>query len=83
MDKINTINELYKRLTPALRMKSSEVNRMCKSRLTNIDIWNYLIVNKWKNKKDLRLYELVSDILDCDSLEIIKYTRELEKKNAL
>lgn len=83
MDKINTINELYKRLTPVLRMKSSEVNRMCKSRLTNIDIWNYLIVNKWKNKKDLRLYELVSDILDCDSLEIIKYTRELEKKNAL
>ncbi len=83
MDKINTINELYKRLTPVLRMKSNEVNRMCKSRLTNIDIWNYLIVNKWKNKKDLRLYELVSDILDCDSLEIIKYTRELEKKNAL
>ena len=83
MDKINTINELYKRLTPVLRMKSSEVNRMCKSRLTNIDIWNYFIVNKWKNKKDLRLYELVSDILDCDSLEIIKYTRELEKKNAL
>ena len=83
MDKINTINELYKRLTPVLRMKSSEVNRMCKSRLTNIDIWNYLIANKWKNKKDLRLYELVGDILDCDSLEIIKYTRELEKKNAL
>ena len=32
MDKINTINELYKRLTPVLRMKSNEVNRICKSR---------------------------------------------------
>ncbi len=83
MDKINTINELYKRLTPALKMKSDEVNRLCKSRLNNIDIWNYLIDNKWKNKKDLRLYELVSDILDSDNIEIIEYTRKMDVKNAL
>jgi hypothetical protein len=83
MDKINTINELYKRLTPALKMKSDEVNKLCKSRLNNIDIWNYLIDNKWKNKKDLRLYELVSDILDSDNIEIIEYTRKMDVKNAL
>lgn len=79
MDKINTINELYKRLTPALNIKSNEVNLMFKSNLGCIDIWNYLVANKWKNKKDLRLYELVNDIFNTDNFDIIEYNRKLDK----
>ena len=43
-----------------------------------LDIWNYCLKNKWQYRNDLRIYELVADILNIDILNLEVY---LKKKN--
>ena len=69
----NTIEELYERVLPAIHTKIKEFNR---NKITNIhekDIWNYCVTKKWNNKQDLRLYQLVDDILNMDYLDIYNF----------
>ena len=69
-EKISSIEDLYRRLLPAIRTKISEFKREKITNITELDIWNYCIKNKWKNKKDLRLYEMVNDILELDIINL-------------
>ena len=54
------------------------------SHITKKDIWMYLVENEWKNKKELELFDIVSDILfvskdkldDYVSKKIIENSRD-------
>ena len=61
--------ELYQRILPALNTKVNEFKRE-KFNVDAIDIWNYCLINKWQKKTNLQMYELVSDILSIDILNL-------------
>ena len=63
------MNDLYKRLLPALNTKKSELDRI-HFNVNSLDIWDYCVCNLWRNKKDLRIYKMVSDILNVDELKL-------------
>ena len=74
-----TREELYKRILPALDTKVSELRAKGFKYPTQKDIWNYLVSKSWKNKANLNLHDLVSDILYIDSYDLNEYV--LEKMN--
>ena len=55
------INELYKRVGPALYSKCVELRKLGMKHITGKDIWLYLIDNVWNDKKELELSDMVSD----------------------
>ena len=63
-----TKEELYQRLTPVLRMKKEEYEKIYNESITEEDIWKLLINNKWKKGKELMLSDIVHDIINikCD-----------------
>lgn len=69
----NSIEELYKRVKPALTSKVREFRRNGIVFIKEEDIWNYLIEFKWKTGKGLELYNIVDDILNIDKSEVEKY----------
>ena len=78
-EKFSSIDDLYKRVLPALNTKVNEFKKRKINYISNKDIWNYCIDNLWKGKNDLRIYEMVDDILNTDFLKIEVYIRR--KKN--
>lgn len=75
MEKIEfkTVEELYKRVSPALYSKLKEIKRLGYTLVTEKDIWNYLVDNEWKNRTNLELYDLISDIMSADNYKINDY----------
>jgi len=71
-----SLEELYKRVTPALESKVNELRLHGYKYPTKKDIWNYLVKTAWKDKKNLLLHELVSDILYLDNYAINEYVLE-------
>ena len=69
----NSIEDLYKRVEPALNSKVKEFKRQGISFIKKEDIWNYLIDSKWKNSKGLELFNIVDDILNTNNEDISKY----------
>jgi len=69
----NSVEELYKRVRPALTSKVREFRRNKKDFVKEEDVWNYLIESKWRNGKGLELYNLVDDILNTNNKEIEDY----------
>lgn len=69
----NSIEELYKRIRPALTSKVREFRRNGIVFIKEEDVWNYLIEFKWKTGKGLELYNIVDDILNIDNSEVEKY----------
>lgn len=78
MEKIEfkTVEELYKRVSPALYSKVKEIKRMGYTLVTEEDVWNYLVDNDWKNRTNLELYDLISDIMNVDNYKINCYVTE-------
>ena len=62
----SSLNDLYKRVKPALHAKEEEFHRLGYSKVKSIDIWNYLIESRWKKGKNLMLSDIVSDIMNLD-----------------
>lgn len=75
MDNIEfkSVEELYKRLTPALYSKKEELKRNKLDYIKEEDIWNYLVKNIWINKKGLSINDLTRDILYVDEYKIKEY----------
>lgn len=67
------VTELYNRVLPALYSKVKELKGLGYKYINEKDIWNYLVSNDWKNKKDLQLNDLISDILYCDNNKLNDY----------
>ena len=69
----SSLNELYKRVKPALHAKEEEFHRLGYSKVQSIDIWNYLIELKWKKGSNLMLSDIVSDIMNLDCKKATNY----------
>lgn len=78
--KFKSLEELYKRLTPALKSKTKELNKKGLSYIHEEDIWNFLKNYKWISSKDLDLGTMVNDIFEINDKEIDAYVREEIKK---
>ena len=65
-----SLKELYQRVRPALKAKETEFHRLGFLEIHEMDIWNYLLEDKWKKGKNLMLSDIVSDImnLECQKL---------------
>lgn len=71
-----TLEQLYKRLKPALRTKMREMRSLGYAYIREEDIWNYLKEVKWINSKNLLLFEMVRDVLNVDNGSIDSYVRQ-------
>ena len=71
----SSLEELYKRLKPALTTKCDEIKREGYTYLKEEDIWNYLKEVKWRSSKDLSLHQMVSDILNLETEKIDSYLK--------
>lgn len=76
----NNLEELKKRIMPAIQTKQKELNKKYKI-VTQDDIWNYLIKTKWKKSTNLTLYDIVNDILNLNNEEIKEYAIKRSEKN--
>ena len=72
----NSLEELYKRIKPALKTKKEEMRRAGYIYIKEEDIWNYLKEIKWVHSKNLSLYQMVSDVLNVEDSLIDRYLRE-------
>ena len=66
----SSLEELYKRLEPALRTKKDELKRI-KINIEEYDIWKYLVSTKWKEAHGLSLHQMVDDIINLDLYELL------------
>ena len=73
---IQSLEELYQRIRPALSTKKNEMHRAGYIYIKEEDIWNYLREVKWIHSKDLSLYEMVSDVLNSENIKIDSYLKE-------
>lgn len=71
-----TVEQLYKRLLPALRTKKREMKKLGYNYIKEEDIWNYLKEVKWINSKNLLLFEMVRDVLNAEDEKIDNYVRQ-------
>lgn len=76
-----SIEELYRRVRPALTTKMHEMHCNGISYIKEEDIWNYLKDKKWRGSKDLSLHQMVSDILNCDEILVDDYFKDTLSKN--
>lgn len=71
-----SLEELYKRIKPALFTKKEEMRRNGYVYIKEEDVWNYLKEVKWVNSKNLSLSQMTSDILNTEDVVIDSYLRE-------
>ena len=71
-----SLEELYKRIKPALITKKNEMHRDGYIYIKEEDIWNYLKEIKWQDAKGLSLYDMTSDILNTENIIIDNYLKE-------
>jgi len=82
--KFDNLEELKKRITPALKTKLKELKNNNYNLITIEDIWNYLIKYKWKTSKNLTLYDIINDILKINNDDIEEFAikrREQDDKS--
>ena len=64
-----SLDNLYKRLKPALYSKVVELRRMGLEYIKEEDIFNYLSQNFWSKKDNLSISDLTNDILYLDTVK--------------
>ena len=76
-----SVSELYNRVSPALYSKVKELRGLGYQYITEKDVWSYLVNNDWKEKSDLQLNDLISDILYCDNDKLYEYILSKRSNN--
>lgn len=74
--KFNSLEELYKKLVPAMDTKVNELRINGISYISIEDIWDYNKKNNWSKSKDLTLSQCVDDILNTSDDKYKKYAKE-------
>ncbi len=74
-----TIEDLYKRLKPALYSKVVELKRNGLDYIKEEDIFNYLLESSWSKKDNLSIAELTNEILYLDNNLITNYVMNILK----
>ena len=69
----SSLEELYKRVRPALKSKVDELQKYGNLSISKYDLWKCLIINKWRNETGLMLSDIVDDILNISFVEINSY----------
>lgn len=77
--KFNNLEELYRKLTPALNTKVSELKRNNIHHIKEHDIWRYMRKSYWPKKEDLTLGDMVNDILSTPNIDLEEYMIEVIK----
>ena len=72
--------ELYNHLKPALNAKKNALSKMGYSYIKIEDIWNCLKIKKWSRSNNLKLYEMVDDILNTSSDFFEEFVKEQYNK---
>ena len=80
MDGFSSIEELYKRVQPALNSKVKDLTRVGVNYVQKADVWNYLKNNIWCKKSNLTLGEIVNDIMTTPNAELEMYVQALMAK---
>lgn len=70
IDEFTSLEELYKRVEPALNSKVRELKKLGYS-ISKEDLWKCFVYNKWKYDNRLMLSDIVDDILNT-SMDCIK-----------
>ena len=76
----HSLEELWNRVHPALRVKVKDFKRLGLNNFSDRDIWDYLIESKWKQGVNLMLSDIVDDIMKLDSSEFKKYMNEIKQE---
>jgi len=76
---IQSLEELYNYIKPALYSKTLELKRLGIDYVKEEDIWNYLSVNDWSHGKDLKIFDMVSSIMNLETDKINNYVINLLK----
>lgn len=71
--KFKSLEELYKKLLPAFKVKINDLRRNNITTINNEDIWNYLKETAWTKKENLTLGEMVNDIITLSEIDITNY----------
>ncbi|WP_434402536.1 post-transcriptional regulator [Planococcus sp. 11815] len=76
--------EKYEQVLPALESKCSEFTYLQYETFTPEALWDYCLKKAWKKKKveDMRLHEMVSDIMDLTASDFVAYHQVEGFKNA-
>ncbi len=62
--------ELYNHIKPALSAKTAELHRLGYTYVQEVDIWNYLSRFKWITARNLKLSDIVNDVLHVENDQI-------------
>ena len=81
MDGFSSLEELYKRVKPALNSKLKDLTRLGVFYVQKADIWNYLKNNFWCKKNNLTLGEIVNDIMTVTNAELEAYVQSIIKRD--
>ena len=73
--------ELFIRVRPALMSKCLELHKLGFINIKEFDVWNYLIINKWKEASGLMLSDIVSDIMNVKGTDIYKFLDEKQEED--
>jgi len=76
MEEFESVNDLYKRVKPALKAKRSELISCKLEYIKEEDIFTFLSVNKWSKDKGLTISEVVDDILHIDNNLLDDYVKQ-------
>ncbi len=78
--KFKNLEELYKRILPALKSKVKELNNKGYTYIHEEDVWNYLRTYKWLNSSFLDLGTMVNDCFNINDKELNNFVlKELNK----
>lgn len=77
-EEIHSQKELFQKVMPALQARKSEFARLGYE-VDIHDIWYFLTNEKWKFGTDLRLSDIVHDIMHVDYLEMNDYLDESKR----
>ena len=72
IEDFHSLEELYKRVYPVLRMKVKEFQSLGYNNIQEEDIWKVLSETIWKKSNRLTLYDVTKDIFDCEIEQIMK-----------
>ena len=75
----SSLEELYKRVSPALNSRVNELKKYGNLSISKYDLWKCLILNKWRYGQGLMLCDIVDDILNTSFDEINSYYMKMIK----
>ena len=76
----HSLEELWNRVHPALRVKVKDFKILGLNNFSDSDILYFLIESKWKNGVNLMLSDIVDDIMRLESSEFKKYMDEIKQE---